>query len=315
VSGTTRRWLGRAGLVVLLVAVGLALAQQWDAVRSSASQLTVGAVLGALALAVLATLATALAWRTVLADLGSPVPVGSALRVFLVGQLGKYVPGSVWPVVLQMQLGRSYALPRARVAAASLATIGVGLLSGVLLAAVCLPLAGGDRARSYAFLLALVPVLLVGLHPRVLVPSLDRVLRRVGRAGLDGRLSWPGTLTAVAWTVVSWVCSGAGTWLLLRDLGGTGGLLLATGAFAAAWTAGFVVVVAPAGAGVREAGLVVLLSGALDVGPATLLAICSRAVLTVADVAAAGAAALLGGRPSADAVVENRAASADGQPT
>ncbi len=41
-------------------------------------------------------------------DLGSPLPPAGSLRVFFLGQLGKYVPGSVWPAVAQMELGRDY---------------------------------------------------------------------------------------------------------------------------------------------------------------------------------------------------------------
>jgi hypothetical protein len=45
------------------------------------------------ALAVIAGLGCMLlAWRTLLADLGSPLPLPAAIRVMFVGQLGKYVP-------------------------------------------------------------------------------------------------------------------------------------------------------------------------------------------------------------------------------
>ena len=40
---------------------------------------------------------------------GRPVPRRSSAEIFFVGQLGKYVPGAVWPVVVQMRLGRASA--------------------------------------------------------------------------------------------------------------------------------------------------------------------------------------------------------------
>jgi hypothetical protein len=40
-------------------------------------------------------------WQTILADLGSRLRLTVAARIFFVGQLGKYLPGSVWPVVMQ----------------------------------------------------------------------------------------------------------------------------------------------------------------------------------------------------------------------
>jgi hypothetical protein len=89
------------------------------------------------------------------------------------------------------------------------------------------------------------------------------------------------------WLLVSFTFYGVATWLLARDLNpGVGGvrlLLLVAGGYALAWTAGFLVLVVPAGAGVREAVLVLALSPALAAGPATLLALVARLLATVAD--------------------------------
>ena len=89
----------RAGL--LLAALGFAsygLASQWSQVRSAIGELSWYDVVGA-ALAVIAALACQmLAWRALLADLGSPLPLAAAVRVNFLGQLGKYVPGAVWAV-------------------------------------------------------------------------------------------------------------------------------------------------------------------------------------------------------------------------
>jgi uncharacterized membrane protein YbhN (UPF0104 family) len=53
------------------------------------------------------------------------------------------------------------------------------------------------------------------------------------------------------------------------------------GAFAAAWVAGFVVLIAPAGAGAREAALLALLP--LAAGDALAVVVISRVLLTAAD--------------------------------
>jgi glycosyltransferase 2 family protein len=274
VSSSRRAWAHRLLLVVLVGALTVALFQQRDAVVVALDDLTGTTLVLSLVCAVLGNLAIAMAWRALLPDVGSGLRLLPALQVFLLGQLGKYVPGSVWPVVVQMELGRRHGLARARVGAASIATLGIGMLSGVVVAAVCLALQDLDAALRYWFLLLLVPPLVVLMHPRVFVPLLDRVLRAAGRQPVGGVLGWRGTAAAAGWSLLSWLLFGLGTWLLAADLGGTRPLL-AIGAFAAAWTAGFLVVVVPAGAGVREAGLVLLLAGDIGTGPATLLAVCS----------------------------------------
>ena len=48
-----------------------------------------------------------LVWRAALAALGTRVAVPDAARIYLVGQLDKYVPGSVVAFLLKMELARS----------------------------------------------------------------------------------------------------------------------------------------------------------------------------------------------------------------
>ena len=74
-------------------------------------------------------------------------------------------------------------------------------------------------------------------------------------------------------------------------------LLLSIGAFAVAWVAGFVFVLAPAGAGVRETLLVTVL-GASELSSASALtvALISRLLMTAGDVIVGGIALAVIGR-------------------
>ncbi len=275
------------------------------ALRRSAQELSPVA-LGLALLAVLAGLGCGmLAWRTVLADLGSPVPLPAAMRIFFLGQLGKYVPGSVWPIVAQMELGREYGVPRTRSGVVGLVAVALSLVAGLLVAAVTLPFLSAHALAAYWPAFLAVPVLGVGLLPVVLNPVLDRLLRLARRGGLERPLSGRGVLTALGWSGGTWACFGLQVWLLLRDLGPARASLLplAVGAFALAWTVGFLVVVAPAGAGVREVVLVLALAPGASRAAALLVALTSRALMTLGDLVWAGAAVLRSrrGRSARDA--------------
>jgi hypothetical protein len=98
--------------------------------------------------------------------------------------------------------------------------------------------------------------------------------------------------------------------VLAVDLGASDDLLLplCVGAFALASVAGLLVVPLPAGAGVREAVLVVALSPVLPAGQSLLLALVSRAILTAGDLTVAAVAAR--GVRRSTAVEDDRGASA-----
>ncbi|MCU1693095.1 MAG: hypothetical protein JWM64_2186 [Frankiales bacterium] len=248
-------------------------------------------------LAVLAgLLASALVWRALLADLGAPLALRPALHVFFLGQLGKYVPGSVFAVAAQMELGRDQGVSRSRVGTASLLFMGVLVAAGLLAAAVVLPFTSPDALDSYAWVLVALPLGLVLLAPPVLSRLVATALRVLKRDPLDRPLSWAGTGTALGWALVMWAAYGVHLWLLVRAVPHDDGpdlLLLSTGAYALAWTAGFLFVVSPAGVGVREAALVVALSPVLDKPGALAVALLSRVVMTLGDLVWGGAGALL----------------------
>ncbi|GAA5201188.1 lysylphosphatidylglycerol synthase transmembrane domain-containing protein [Rugosimonospora acidiphila] len=294
-TGRVVRW----GFVIVAAGLcGLEIRDQWPAVRSALGQLGAAPVAGAL-LAVLLGLAAGMqVWRVLLAALGSPLPLRAATGVVFVGQLGKYVPGSIWPVLAQMELGRAYQIPRRRSATASLLTMLLSLVAGLIAALVTLPFLARGATADYRWAFLLAPVMLACLHPRVLNPVLNRVLRLTRRAPLEQPLTGRAVATALAWALASWVPYGAQVWLLAVRLGAPEGraAIVAIGGFAFAWSAGFLAVFVPAGVGVREVLLVAALGAVLRVGDATAIALVSRLLMTLGDLCAAGLGAALTGR-------------------
>jgi len=294
VNSKAVRW----GFVVAAVGLGAYwVADHWTQVRPGLASLGFLAVAGALAAVVLALVGTMQVWRVLLAALGSPLGARPAARVFFLGQLGKYLPGSIWPVLAQMELGTEHRVPRHRSASASVLTMLFCLLAGLLAALVTLPFAPGARSYRWVFLVA--PILLVCLLPQVLNRILDRLLRLARRPPLDQPLAGRAVAAALAWALVSWVCFGLQIWLLAIKLGAPDGraALLSIGGFAFAWCVGFVVVFVPAGAGIRDALLIATLGPMLGVGKATAVALVSRVLMTVGDLITAGLAAALARAP------------------
>jgi glycosyltransferase 2 family protein len=305
-AGTARprRWLARAsqllssraarwGFVAVTVTLGgWAVAREWAGVRSALATLGLPVVAAALLCVLAALVATMLTWRVLLAGLGSPLPATAAGRVLFIGQLGKYLPGSVWPILAQMQLGQAYAVPRHRSATASVLTMLASVFTGLLTALVTLPFVAGATPYRWAF--AAVPALLVCLSPRVLNALLGRLLRLARRPPLERPLSGRVIAAALAWSGCAWGLYGLQVWLLALRLGAPPGrsALLALGGFAFAWSAGFLIVLAPAGAGIRDVLLVAVLGPVLGAGGATAVALVSRVLTIVGDLAAAAVAAL-----------------------
>jgi hypothetical protein len=283
----------------LLVALAVwAVASEWHDVRLAIQQLDLRwVVLAALGTIVNVALA-GLVWRSVLVNLGSKLRLPVAARIFFVGQLGKYLPGSVWPVVMQTELGRDHRVPRRRIVTASVVSLLLSVASALLVVLLALPLAPHAVPEGFGWAVILIIPLAVALHPAVMGRVGNQVLRMTGREGLQQRTTLLGTLRATLWAVGSWIGAGVQVWALSVPLGAPANLrtlALLTGGYALAWAVGFVVIIAPAGAGARELALAAVLAPLLDrSGAVVVVVLLSRVLFTVVDLGAAGAGLLAG---------------------
>ena len=248
-------------------------------------ELSVWSLLAATLLAMAGIWFSFLSWRALLADFGSAVPLTGAMRIFFVGQLGKYVPGKVWPILAQVRLGRAHRVPgRSSAAAAAIVTL-ITLGAGLLVTAITLPVLGADALSRYWWTLLALPLALLVLWPPVLNGLLARLMRLARREPMPQPLTGAGVARAVGWALVMWICYGVHLWILLgASQSLTPGLLVrSVGAFAGSWAIGFLLLLAPAGLGPREVALVVLLGGAVAQPVALVAALISRLLLTIAD--------------------------------
>ena len=280
-----RRWqvpIRAAFLIAALIWAFWAVWQQRVGFASAVGRIGLPAVLTSGALTAAAALAVAVSWRLWLAALGARIPLSQTLRVFLVTQTGKYIPGGLWPFVAQAAAGAAHGLPaRAMPLATALVLVS---MSTTAVAAVGLALLAGPSWPAGA---ALTASGLVGSAVLCVPAVLRRLLR--GRLVPGPRASG---LAVIAQTllVLTWFGYGVALHLLTGPLPGPGpSLLQSTGIFAAAWVVGMVVIVSPAGAGPREAVLLALLP--LPDADALAVALVSRVLGVVADVALAGVVA------------------------
>lgn len=284
------RWLRIAATVLILgvatVYIGHELAGDWDQTWQALLALRPLPLALALVTVCAGVVITALSWREPLQALSVPIAAGDAVRLFAAGQLGKYVPGVMWSVVLQAQLAARSGITTTQIAV----TFGVyGAVSIATGAAIGFP-ATIDRLTDGSPALTAAVVALAVLGLLVLPWLLHRTLRLTQRLrGLRGRLApvdHRPLRRSVLLCVVSWLVSGVHLWVLAIALGASplAALLPCVGGFALATAAGTLAFVVPDGLGVREGVLTVVLSACLPVPAALVVASASRLLLIASDV-------------------------------
>ena len=283
----------RVGIALLtLAAVVYAVVRNWADVSVHLGKISWGTFLLSTLAAAVGTWLTMLGWKTLLRDLGSDLRTAPASGVYYVGQLGKYLPGSLWWVLVQADMASRLGVPRRRTAVTGLLALGFALLTGLL---VGLPSAAYlVRSSSGGFpwwTLVAVPVVAVLLMPALLNRLVGLLLRVLRREPLEHDLSARAIVTAFVTYVVVWLAFGVHTLLLARAVAAPSGDLTTASltGYALSVSLGMLLVVLPAGLGAREGLLTLILSAVMPVPAAGAVAIVSRFIVTIVDVLAAAA--------------------------
>ena len=263
-----------------------------------------GWIAAACALLALSYGTSALIWGRMVRDLGGPrLTPADAVRIYLVANLGRYVPGKLWQIAGLALLARGRGVPAAVATAAALVGHAVSLAGAMVIGLLALAQAPPplDRFAPFAAAGTALVVLTVTI-PGIFRPLLRLWLRWVpGDAPTDVPI---GALEGLRWLALyalNWGGFALAFWLLMRGLSLPGSPLVLGPAFAAAYVLGYLALFAPAGLGVREGALVVLLSPTVGAGPAALAAVVARVWTTVVEVIPAGAFWLAGiARPRAE---------------
>ena len=289
-----------AFLVVAGLAAALAVVANWSDIQRSADRLGVTDLIMSGIASVLYVVFTMLSWRSVMADLGSPLTLRAASQLFFISQLGKYIPGGVWNVVAVGEMGTEHGVPRRSSLSGMLVFWLVSVVTGMLTGTAYVLGRGGNLGEA-RWLAILLPAALILVAPPVLRRLLRAILRLARREPLLREPTGAGLAKATAWAMVGWIFAGAQVWQLSRALSDLGepSFFAAVGGYALAWTAGFLVVFAPAGAGIREVVLGGLMSDSMTVGAVVALVLLSRLFITGADFTLAAAAAISGRRSRA----------------
>jgi uncharacterized membrane protein YbhN (UPF0104 family) len=225
-------------------------------------------------------------WRRLLADSDIPVSFWPLAKIFLVSNLGRYLPGGkAWQMGIVGIMAAENGLPATHVAGSSLLQGIIGVGTGALV----LFVAGGATlgvAQAW-FALPVMGIIGVLLAPTIIrsLPALRTVLVKHVH-GIDTVTA--ATMWALVWTsIVSWILWGVALYYLASALLPDPGAPLVS--YIAAWTgsflAGIIAIVSPAGLGAREGAMqFVLQQAGMKVSDVLLVVIVARMWITLMDV-------------------------------
>jgi uncharacterized membrane protein YbhN (UPF0104 family) len=286
--------LGQLALTVLVTwfimdRVGLSLAHVRE-LDPSEWRPDLALLAGACLLLLAAYFLSAALWGRVVEDLGGPpIPVWASVRMFMVANLGRYLPGKLWQIAGLAMLARRRGVPASAATGGAVLGQGISLVAATLVGVGAL-VVGPPEIRRWGLPGAGVVAAAAAFG---LLPG---VFRRVSAAWFKlARQEEPpalGSVHALRWLslyVANWSLYAFSFWLLVASFGYRGGVVAVGSAFAAAYVLGYIMLFAPAGVGVREGFLIAFLTPLFGAGPSAALALIARLWATAVELVPAAA--------------------------
>jgi hypothetical protein len=233
--------------------------------------------------------ASAAIWGRIVHDMGGPrLGVRDSVPIFMIANLGRYLPGKVWQVAGLAALARRQGVPAATAAAAAVLGQGIALVAAAAVGMGAL-LGGPESYRRWGLVgAALVVATIALLAVPAVFARLAGIWLRVTRTEHVGNIGVLHGLRWLALYTLNWTLYAVAFWVLSRSMGLEGALLPVASAFAAAYVLGYAMVFAPAGLGPREGFMIVFLTPHLGAAPAGMIAVVSRLWTTGVELIPAG---------------------------
>jgi hypothetical protein len=233
-----------------------------------------------------------LLWRVILSGLGERAD-GTELRAAWGKSLiARYVPTSALMVVGRVVLAERAGITKRVCLASIVYELALGVNAAVIGGAyffIKLP-SLKDQPLRYGLLLV-VPLALIGLHPRVFKPITDWALGKLGREPLPRALPYGMVLLLIPAYLIGWLLVGAGLFmfaLALQPLPADKFLYIAT-AYPVAFCVSVLTFILPSGLGTRDATLATAIDAVLPLTVATAIAVAFRLFQTVIELMFVGA--------------------------
>ena len=273
--------IGVAGVAFVL----RTLVSKWDEVSDAFSQVDAINLLLSLVLGLAAMTSIGWIWVTMIVARSHNVRHRNAMSWYFTGQLGKYVPGGIWPIVGRAELAVRNGIPRRD----AYASTGLSLVTTYAAAVATIGI-GAIATTGHRLIGVLIVIGLIMAYAAFSQPSLRAVIIRIASRVSPSASSLTDPKRLARITVVhvpAWILMSLSTSITATAFGAQISIADMLFITSTSWLAGFVVVGVPGGIGVREAVFTSLAGGIIGTPMAVSLALMSRVVFIAVDLSGA----------------------------
>jgi len=274
-----KKLIGISLIITICYFLGAAFYKEWDNLSQYNWSLRPVWLISSILTLFLAYVFYGIGWTLILQMIGVKIGRTKGTIIFLLSIFGRYVPGGIWSALGRLYLCRLEGIPDSKSGISILLEQAYPVVSaGFVFVISLLFWTKADLMVKVFPLVFILPVFVIFLHPKPFLKIVNPVLAWVGRKPINISLSFKNMLFLTCYYFFYWIITGIAFYFFINAFYPLelSYIPILTGVFAISFTAGYLAFITPAGLGVREGLLSILLSQFLPTSIAIGLSLLSR---------------------------------------
>lgn len=274
-----RKVLSLIALAIISYFIGKVIYREWDKISGYNWSPNLLLLIVSILILYLVYIISGYGWILIVRMVGVRIGLKKGLSIFLLSLFGRYIPGGVWAVMGRLYLCRLEGIPDSRSGMSTILEQAYPIVSAGLIFAVSL-LFWSDMASVMRVLpvLVFVPIFVIFLHPKPFLKIVNPILSRMGKAPVNISLTFKNMLFLTGYYCFLWLVTGTAFYFFVWSFYPMDVyyIPILSGIYAISFVAGYLAFIAPAGLGVREGSMALLLSLIMPMPIAIGIALLSR---------------------------------------
>jgi len=273
-------------ILIIFYFLGTNLRKNWEQVDFKQLHFNIRLLIASILFLWVHFLSSVLGWKLILDKLDVSLPFLKGIKIMFYSQLGKYLPGKIWTFTGRMYFCQKVGIPNSKTFISMVLELALTMISSILIFLISFLFSSRFRMDINPFLLVAVAVLiLMIIHPKILVRLINFFLRWLKKEPIKIDLNFSQIFVLTAYYCIIWFCFGIAFYFLINSVTfiTPSKIPIITGSFAISSTIGAVALFAPAGLGVREGILSLLLSNFFPLSLAILLSFLCRIWVSIGE--------------------------------
>jgi len=202
-------------------------------------------------------------WTLILKMIGGRIAAAKGIFIYLISIFGRYIPGGIWTVLGRVYLCRLEGIPDSRSSMSILLEQAYPIVTaGLIFAGSLLFWDDAGSVSRVLPLIILLPLFIMFLHPQPILTIINPILVRFGKGPVNISLSFGNMLILGIYYSFYWLIASTAFYFFIRAFYPIElyYIVIIIGIYAISFTVGYLAFFTPAGLGVREGTLTLLLS-------------------------------------------------------